>query len=299
MGRQTDSKQKMKPRFIAAWTLEEALDHLDRQGDFLRLLAGGTDVMIALRAARHEGNPLPRVLLDVAGIPELQEIRVEAGRLRLGSAVTFDTLEHDPILKRAVPILSAAAAQMGSVQVRCLATLGGNVGTASPAGDGITPLTALDARVEIVSRGKSRVVALTELITAPGRTRLAENELIHSFLFNLPETPGRFFFSKIMRRQAVAIARMNLAVQLALDAHGIIKSAGIAAGAVFPSPRRLGEVETMLIGRKPEERLFQECGRIAVEAMRAVSGRRASMAYKEPALERLVVWGLGQACGEQ
>jgi CO/xanthine dehydrogenase FAD-binding subunit len=289
----------MKPAYLAASTLEEALEHLDRQGEVLRLLAGGTDVLIALREAQRPGAPAPPTLtlLDVTGIPELQEIRVEGGEVRLGSAVTFRTLEQDPLLKNAVPLLAAAAAQMGSVQVRRLATLGGNVGTASPAGDGITPLTALEARVKIVSQGNFRTVALTDLITGPGRTGLAANELIHSFHFDLPEAPERFFFSKIMRRQAVAIARMNLAVQLALDRAGKIQSAHIAAGAIFPSPRRLEEAEKLLIGQQPGEELFKECGRRAVESMLAVSGRRPSMAYKEPVLERLVVWGLEKACG--
>ncbi|MBI5582794.1 MAG: FAD binding domain-containing protein [Deltaproteobacteria bacterium] len=289
----------MAQPYLAARTLEEVLEHLDRQGEALRLLAGGTDVMIDLRTTRLKGNADPPTLLDVSEIPELKEIRVEADRLLLGAAVTFHSLEHDPLLKERVPLLAAAAAQMGSVQVRRLATLGGNVGTASPAGDGITPLTALEAQVKIVSKGNSRTVALTDLITGPGRTGLAANELIHSFSFTLPEAPARCFFSKIMRRQAVAIARMNLAVQAALEPSGRIRSARIAAGAVFPSPRRLPEVEEMLIGRLPEEKLFQECGRRAVEAMRAVSGRRPSMDYKEPALERLTAWGLKQACREK
>lgn len=284
------------PPYLAPLTLEEALDHLDRRGGEVRLLSGGTDVMIDLRTDRLKGQTNPRALLDVSAIPELQEIRTEAGRLYLGAAVTFNTLEHAPLLKKLIPILSGAAAQMGSVQVRRLATLGGNVGTASPAGDGITPLTALEAQVKIVSKGNSRIVALTDLITGPGQHGLARNEMIHSFTFNLPESPDRFFFSKIMRRQAVAIARMNLAVQVALDSSGKITSARVAAGAVFPSPRRLEEVETMLVGRQPGEELFKECGRKAVEAMRTVSSRRPSMAYKEPALERLVAWGLGQAC---
>ncbi len=287
----------MMPSYFAPASLEEALDHLDRRGKTVRLLAGGTDVMIDLRTARLKGNTDPPALLDVSALPELQEIRVQEGRLRLGAAVTFHTLEQDPLLKSLVPILSAAAAQMGSVQVRRLATIGGNVGTASPAGDGITPLTALEAQVKIVSRGNCRTVALNELITGPGRTGVAPNELIHSLTIVLPEQPERFFFSKIMRRRAVAIARMNLAVQLALDGRGTIQSPRIAAGAVFPSPRRLLEVEQMLIGQEPGERLFQDCGRRAVAAMLSVSGRRPSMVYKEPALERLTSWGLGQACG--
>jgi CO/xanthine dehydrogenase FAD-binding subunit len=287
----------MMPSYFAPANLEEALDHLERRGKTVRLLAGGTDVLIDLRTARLKGNTDPPLLLDVSALPELKEIRVKDGRLQLGAAVTFRTLEHDALLKSLAPILSAAAAQMGSVQVRRLATIGGNVGTASPAGDGITPLTALDAQVNIVSHGNFRTVALNELITGPGRTGVAPNELIHSLALDLPESPERFFFSKIMRRRSVAIARMNLAVQLVQEGPGKIQSARIAAGAVFPSPRRLKEVEKMLVGQYPEGELFKECGRAAVAAMVAVSGRRPSMIYKEPALERLTAWGLGQACG--
>lgn len=283
--------------YLAAFTLEEALDRLEQGREAVRLLAGGTDLMIARREDRLAGTSRLTALLDISETPELKEIRLEGDQLRLGAAVTFRMLERDPLLKKRVPLLSAAAAQMGSVQVRRLATLGGNVGTASPAGDGITPLTALEAQVKIVSRGNCRTVALTDLIMGPGRTGLASNELIHSFRFNLPDAPECFFFSKIMRRRAVAIARMNLAVQLALDGRGKIQSARIAAGAIFPSPRRLLEVEQMLIGQEPGEGLFQECGRRAVAAMLSVSGRRPSMAYKEPALEKLTAWGLRQACG--
>lgn len=283
--------------YRAPANLNEALDQLDQGGEAIRLLAGGTDLMIDMRTVRLKGNTDLPALIDVSAIPELREIRVEAGHLHLGAAVTFHTLEHDPLVKKMVPVLSSAAAQMGSDQVRRLATLGGNVGTASPAGDGITPLAALEAQVNVVSKSGSRKVALPELITAPGQTSLVANELIHSLTLKLPEQPERFFFAKIMRRQAVAIARMNLAVLLALEASGKIKSARIAAGAVFPSPRRLPEVEALLIGQHPQEDLFRECGRRAVEAMRAVSGSRPSMAYKEPALERLISYGLEQACG--
>jgi len=135
------------------------------------------------------------------------------------------------------------------------------------------------------------------LINGPGRTQLAAGELIHSFSLKIPEQPQHFFFYKIMRRQAVAIARMNLAIQLALEPTGRIASARLAAGAVFPTPRRLNEVEDSLVGQLPEKKLFEEAGRTAAKAVLQVSGRRPSMAYKEPALERLVAWGLEQACG--
>jgi len=287
----------MKPQYVPAGSLDEALDHLDRYGEVTRVLAGGTDLMIILRSAYREGKALTDYLLDVSEIPDCQAIREEDGRLILGSAVTFRTLENHPIIKQSLPLLAAAAALMGSVQVRRLATIGGNVGTASPAGDGITPLVACAAEAQLFSKNGNRSLLVSELISGPGRTRLAVGELIHSFALEIPEQPQYFFFQKIMRRQAVAIARMNLAVQLALEPTGRIASARLAAGAVFPTPRRLNEVEDSLVGQVPEIKLFEDAGRIAVKAMLQVSGRRPSMAYKEPALERLVAWGLEQACG--
>ncbi len=297
MGGQTDWGGDVKARYLAACSLEEALNHLDRYGEVTRVLGGGTDLMIALRSACREGKALPAYLLDVSEIPNCQAIREEDGRLILGSAVTFRTLENHPIIKKSLPLLAAAAALMGSVQVRRLATIGGNVGTASPAGDGITPLVACDAEVQIVSRDGSRALPVSDLITGPGWTQLAAGELIHSFSLKVPQQPQHFFFHKISRRQAVAIARMNLAVQMALDPTGRIASARLSAGSVFPTPRRLMEVEGLLVGQVPKKDLFEESGRTAARAMLQVSGRRSSMAYKEPALERLVAWGLEKACG--
>ncbi len=287
----------MKAQYQSARSLDEALDHLERYGEGTRILAGGTDLMIALRSAYREGKAPPAFLLDVSELPDCRTIQFEGERLILGSAVPFQTLENDSTVRQFLPLLAAAAAQMGSVQVRRLATIGGNVGTASPAGDGITPLVALGAEVQIVSSNKTRTVALTDLITGPGRTGLEPEELIHSFTLKMPEQPRHFFFHKIMRRQAVAIARMNLAVQLALEPTGRIASARLSAGAVFPTPRRLNEVEESLVGQVPEKKLFEEAGRTAAKVMLQVSSRRPSMAYKEPALERLVAWGLGEACG--
>ena len=287
----------MIPRYLLAGSLGEALAHLDRYGERTRVLGGGTDLIIALRSNCREGKALPDYLLDVSEIPDCQAIREEDGSLILGSAVTFRTLENHPTIKQYLPLLAAAAALMGSVQVRRLATIGGNVGTASPAGDGITPLVACAAEAHLFSKNGNRILLVSELISGSGRIQLAAGELIHSFVLKVPEQPQHFFFHKIMRRQAVAIARMNLAVQLALEPTGRIAFARLSAGAVFPTPRRLKEVEDSLVGQVPEKKLFEEAGRTAAKAMLQVSGRRPSMAYKEPALERLVAWGLEQACG--
>lgn len=285
----------MGPNYIPAQSLEEALDFLDRQGEKTRILAGGTDVMVALRAVRLECGTPPEFLLDISPLSELKEIYFGEHQARIGAAVPFRVLETNPQIQKKWPLLARASSRIGSPQVRHLATLGGNVGSASPAGDGITPLVALSAEALIRSARGSRRVTVEDLITSPGKNALASDELIVSFLLKAPLQPEACFFDKIMRRQAVAIARMNLAVQLALDPSGKIACAAIAAGAILPRPGRLTEVEKQLIGQIPNDDLFLNAGETATRVMLKASGQRPSMAYKVPALKKMMAWGLGQA----
>ncbi|MBA4395349.1 MAG: hypothetical protein C0407_17495, partial [Desulfobacca sp.] len=255
-------------QYISPSSLEEALGHLSRQGEKTRLLAGGTDVMVALRSARMEGNKGPEFLLDISGISELKAIVFQDNEVVIGAGITFQELESHPQLLQKVPLLMKAASRIGSVQIRCLATLGGNVGTSSPAGDGISPLVALGAMARIASSEGQRSVPVDELITGPGENALTCNELILSFSIPCPLQPQACFFDKVMRRQAVAIARMNLAVQLALEPSGKIQSAAVAAGAILPRPGRLAEVEQEIIGQIPGEDLFLNAAETATRIMR-------------------------------
>ncbi len=286
----------MEPKYIPARSLEDALEHLSRQGEKTRILAGGTDVLVALRSARLEGHTLPEFLLDISPLPDLQKINFKDDQVSIGAAVPFRVLESHPQIQKKWPLLARASSRIGSPQVRHLATLGGNVGSASPAGDGITPLVALSAAALVRSARGSRQVPVEDLVTSPGKNALAIDELIVSFSLKVPLQPEACFFDKIMRRQAVAIARMNLAVQLALDSSDRISSAAIAAGAIFPRPGRLTEVEQLLVGQFPDEKLFTIAGETATRMMLKVSGQRSSMDYKAPALKKLVAWGLRQAC---
>jgi CO/xanthine dehydrogenase FAD-binding subunit len=282
----------MTPEYIRAHFVEEALEHLRVHGEKTQILSGGTDVMVARRSDRLEGRVCPEFLLDISAIPELLQMDFNEDEAHIGAAVPFRELEAHPQIQKKIPLLSKASSRIGSPQVRHLATLGGNVGTASPAGDGIPPLIALSAEAIIRSPKGSRRLPVAELITGPGKNALAGDELIVSFSLKLPDQPQACFFDKIMRRQAVAVARLNLAVQLTLDGSGKIASAQIAAGAILPRPRRLFEVERLLLGQTPDETLFTMAGEIAARVMVAVSGQRPSMDYKVPALLKLVAWGL-------
>ncbi|MCB2185341.1 MAG: FAD binding domain-containing protein [Deltaproteobacteria bacterium] len=276
-------------RYHAPTSLAEALEIL--AGDDVRVVAGGTDLMIQFREARLTGGPLPATVLDVNRLPELARLELTGDEPYVGAGLTYHFLETDPAVARVYPLLAQAAAGVGSVQVRHTGTLGGNAANASPAGDGVTALTALGARAEIASARGRRVLPLPELILAPNRNALAPDELILGFFVDrLPAGAGQAF-AKVGRRQAVAIARLNLAVALDPD----LAEPRVVLGASFPSPRRLAPVEELLTGGEPGPALWRAAGQRAAAEFVNVCGWRSSAPYKVPAVEHMLAATLAEA----
>lgn len=267
-------------RYLAPASLDEALAAL---ADGARIVAGGTDLMIALRQARLAGRPRPELILDVTRLPELNRLDIDSRRPFLGAAVSFRRLETDPLVAARYPLLAQAAAAVGSAQVRQTGTIGGNAANASPAADGVSAITALGAVALAASRQGRREIPVSELITAPNRNSLEPGELIVGFhLDRLPAGCGQAF-SKVGRRQAVAIARLNLAAAVSRDQ----SEARVSLGACFPSPRRLTEVEQLVKSGRPGPELWREAGRLAAATFTQVCGWRASAAYKVEAIARV------------
>ncbi|MFZ5587171.1 MAG: FAD binding domain-containing protein [Thermodesulfobacteriota bacterium] len=275
-------------RYLAPVDLDEALAAL---ADGAKIVAGGTDLMIALRQARLAGRPQPELILDVTRLPELNRLALDAQRPFLGAAVSFHRLETDPVVAARYPLLAQAASTVGSAQVRQTGTIGGNAANASPAADGVSAITALGAVAWVASARGRREAPIQDLITAPNRTSLAADEMILGFhLDRLPEGCGQAF-SKVGRRQAVAIARLNLAAALDRD----LSEARVSLGACFPSPRRLTEVEELVKSGRPGPELWREAGRLAAATFTSVCGWRASAVYKVEAITRVTARSLATA----
>ncbi|MCA1989462.1 MAG: FAD binding domain-containing protein, partial [Desulfarculus sp.] len=248
-------------------------------------------LMIGLRQARLEGQPLPELILDVTRVPELNRLELTGERPFLGAAVTFRRLETDPEVARLYPLLAKAASMVGSVQVRQTGTIGGNAANSSPAADGVSAITALGAVAILESPRGRREMPLSELITAPNQNLLAEDELIVGFwLDRLPNGTGQAF-SKVGRRQAVAIARLNVAAAVSRD----LSEVRLSVGACFPSPRRLTMVEELVKAGEPGPDLWQKAGRAAAANFTDVCGWRASAAYKVEAIARVTARTLATA----
>ena len=183
-------------------------------------VAGGTDLMVELNFDRIR----PRVILDLTRIPELTEWGPENGRLRVGAGVTYARLITE--LGDRLPGLAMASRTVGSPQIRNRGTVGGNLGTASPAGDGLPPLFASDAEVEVASRTGTRRIAVDEFVTGPKRNCLGPDELIAAV--HIAPADGPQQFAKIGTRNAMVIAVCSLALSISPGQRGVAACVGSA-----------------------------------------------------------------------
>jgi len=272
--------------YIRPQNLGEALDFLKEHGPDTTILAGGTDVMIDMRA----GVLKSRYLLDVSRLPELRDMKFDNGELSIGAGVTITEIGQSEIIERHAPALQKATDRFAGRQVRNIATIGGNVAHCSPCGDTIPPLLIHDALAVVVSPAGQRKVPIEEMAGGPYHCTLRPSELITHFILKpKPEEVEFADFQKIGRRKELAIARMSMAAMIAQESDKSISFIRFALGSCTPTPYRFREIEEMLQGRVPDEILLWEAGRILAARMIEITGRRLSVVYKEPAIQGLFV----------
>ena len=270
--------------YIRPEGLTAALNFLNDCSPDTTILAGGTDVMIDMRA----GVLKSRFLLDVSRLPELRTIKFDNGELTIGAGVTITEIGQSEIIGRHAPALQKAADKFASRQVRNIATIGGNVAHCSPCGDTIPPLLIHDAVAVVVSPAGQRNVPIEEMAGGPYHCILQPAELITHFILKpKPEAVEFADFQKIGRRKELAIARMSMAAMIAQEKDKSISFMRFALGSCTPTPHRFLEIEAMLLDRVPDEKLLWEAGRVLAERMIGITGRRLSAVYKEPAIQGL------------
>ena len=272
--------------YIRPQNLGEALDFIKEHGPDTTILAGGTDVMIDMRA----GVLKSRYLLDVSRLPELRDIKFDNGELTIGAGVTITEIGRSEIIGRRAPALQKATDRFAGRQVRNIATIGGNVAHCSPCGDTIPPLLIHDAVAVVVSPAGQRNVPIEEMAGGPYHCTLQPIELITHFILKpKPEEVEFADFQKIGRRKELAISRMSMAAMASKAGDKSISFIRFALGSCTPTPHRFREIEDLLLGKVPDEILLWEAGRILAARMIEITGRRLSVVYKEPAIQGLFV----------
>ncbi|MDW8029298.1 MAG: xanthine dehydrogenase family protein subunit M [Armatimonadota bacterium] len=262
--------------YCAPKRLDEALDIFSEYNERASALAGGTDLILFMERGRLK----PELVVEIPSCQPFVGLEVKNGKIHIGSKTTMRDLETSSLICEKVPILAEASGVVGSLQIRNMATIGGNICTASPAGDTLPALLVLDASVKIVSKKGERLIPLKEFFLGPGKTVRQPDELLTEVIIPIPK--GRFgsSFYKLSVRRYMDIAIVNAAAAVAVDEHGFITDAKIALGSVAPTPIRAYEAEEKLIGNMINEFLLDEVAKLAQSASSPITDQRGTAEYR-------------------
>jgi CO/xanthine dehydrogenase FAD-binding subunit len=271
---------KRLPPFIyhRPQSVSEALNLLSERGSGAKLMAGGTDLLVAMKKREIS----PEHLINLKGIAALKGITYnEKDGLRIGPLTTLEELERSPIVKDRYPMLWDTVRLMASPQVRSLATVGGNLCGAVPSADTAPTLIVLGASAGIAGPAGQRSIEIEHFFKGPKQSALEKDEILVEILVpGLPKTGGGTYL-KLMRRAAMDLALVGVAVYLRLDAQRkTCREARIALGAVAPTPIRAFEAEAVLIKGRIDESIAAEAGKVASRVCSPIGDIRSSLEYR-------------------
>jgi len=294
--------------YLRPKTLEEALSLLNQHGKKVKLIAGGTDMIVMMKQKAMS----PEVLISLQGITGLDQIQYD-GTLRIGAMVTHRAIEKSDLIRKEFSALADAVDSLGSIQIRNVATIGGNICTAAPSADTATPLLVLGTQVKIKSLKEERMVPIEEFFTGPGETILKKGEIVTEFVIPkpLPNTGSAYW--KHQRRLALDLPILGVSVLVSLDKGTVscsdmlcttspissilhameqdeltCKEVRIALGVAAPVPIRVAKAENLLRGKKISDELLEEVAETAGKEAQPRDTIRGEAWYRKDMVRVLV-----------
>jgi carbon-monoxide dehydrogenase medium subunit len=259
-------------------SLQEASKILKDQGPGGRFLAGGTDLLIAIK----EKGLVPKYVVDLKRVPGLSGIRQSPdGAVTIGALTTMRAIETSSVINARYPFLVQSAAEVGSIQIRNRATVGGNMANATPSADVAPALIALNATVKIVSASAARTLPLEQFFRGPGQTVMSAEEILTEI--TIPKTSSRLVgeYIKFSPRDMMDLAYVGVAVAYTLGENdNRCEGVRIVLGAVAPTPMRARQAEALLEGQIITEELAQKVGDEAAKESKPISDVRSSADYR-------------------
>ncbi|MEM0296319.1 MAG: xanthine dehydrogenase family protein subunit M [Zestosphaera sp.] len=279
---------------VKVHSLQEALEALSRYGGKASVLAGGSDVIVLLRRGRLSVD----YLIDVSGVTELRYIDVgEDNSVRIGALTTLSELAESEVLRAGAPLIVEAARRMATWQIRNIATAGGNIGRASPAGDLLLTLYVLEGEVTLRSINGSRTLRIDELVVGPGKLNKRSEELITEVRVKALDSGYVHFYRKAGSRRENIVATVNIAGVLRFEGKdGEVSDARIAVGAVAPTPLRLCKLEEALVGTRLDPPAIERLTSLAIDEISPITDIRGSAEYRRALTKALLYEALLEIC---
>lgn len=267
----------MKFEYLEAKSIKEAVSLIAKYDGRAKVIAGGTDLIVQMR----RGMVKPEYVINIGRIKELDYINYDKEGLKIGALTTIRSLEKSEIFNQDHLVISKAAGQLASIGVRNIATVGGNLCNASPSADMAPSLIGLGAQVKIAGLKSTRKVLLEDFFKGPGITILGNGEMLVEIQVPkvAPKTGAAYL--KYGIRGSIDLAIVGVAVVIMLGKRGECQDAKIVLGAVAPTPMRAKKAEEILKGKKIDQELIEESGRMASEEARPISDVRATAEYRK------------------
>ena len=271
--------------YLKPTSISEAISLHQSYGERAQYIAGGTDVMVKIK----EGKISPQHVISLKHLQGLDQIVHEKGELTIGAMVTHRMLELSPIIRKEFPILIDAVENIGSVQIRNVATVGGNIVNAVPSADSAVPLITLGAEVRLLGPEGKRAMALEDFFIGPGKTLLKGGEILLELVIpKLPPHTGAAYW-KHTRRAAMELPILGVAVLVGLeDDMQTCTEARIGLGVVAPTPMRAKNAETILKGKKVDDEILKKAGKAAAQECKARDSIRGKAWYRRDMVEVFV-----------
>jgi len=275
--------------YLKPGSMGEAMDALKKH-ESPYLLAGGTDLLVTMKTGAVKAG----CIIDLKGIPGMDAVEYDNG-FNIGSLSTVRELEMSPLVREKLPVMSEAAATLGSVQIRNRATVGGNLCHGSPAADMAAVLLAMDSEVSIASRDGERRVKLDQFFSGPGSTVVGTEEVLAGIHISKELEHYKGVYLKHGPRRAMDIGIVNIAILMDADfSSQTCKHVMIAMGAVGPTPLRAAAAEKMLNGSRLTPELIEKASETASKEAKPITDFRASADYRRAIVAGLVSRGIGQ-----
>ena len=264
-------------------SLDEAVELLKKLGSEAKVLAGGTDLLIQMKM----GVLRPKHIINLKKINGLNLIVDKGEYLSIGALTKLRDIEKNEIIKSRFPALYQAVKSMASIQIKNMATIGGNLCNASPAADTAPPLMVYNAKLKIYGSKGYRVIPIEKFFKGPKQTILENDEILVEIMVPYPKPYTGSFFIKIART-SMDLAKANVATKIVLNENDVIEEIAVALGSVAPTPIRAKTVESYLLNKRFEEKTVYKASKLVLKDIKPITDARSTAEYRRYVSQAIV-----------